>query len=145
MFDSGHILVILIVALVLIGPKHLPDLMRALGKGMAEFRRLTTDVKSTLEREIEKAEEIKRIAETQKELFGDEADKTAEAEQPLAEAAKAEQASAQAVANENPDGTQTAAAEAPKAEQTAAVHTTEAAKAQADAKPAAPVQDNSHA
>lgn len=132
MFDSAHILVILIVALVLLGPKHLPDLMKALGKGIAEFRRLTTDVKSTLEREIEKAEEIKRIEETKRELFGDDGDKPAET-----------QPAPQAASGENSGGTQTAAAEAPKADHAAAAHTTEAAKA--DAKPAAPAQDNNHA
>jgi sec-independent protein translocase protein TatB len=139
MFDSGHILVILVVALVLIGPKHLPDLMKALGKGMAEFRRMTSDVKSTLEREIEKVEELKRIEETKKELFGDDSDKPAEAESSSAEAVKAEEAPAQAEASENPGETQTATVEAP------AANTTEAAKAQADAKPATSTQDNSHA
>ena len=33
-----HLLFIAIVALVVLGPKRLPELARALGKGMREFR-----------------------------------------------------------------------------------------------------------
>jgi sec-independent protein translocase protein TatA len=33
-----HLLIILIVALLLLGPKRLPDAGRALGKGLKEFR-----------------------------------------------------------------------------------------------------------
>jgi len=43
-----ELIVILIVALVIIGPKKLPDLARSLGKGLAEFRRATDDVKESL-------------------------------------------------------------------------------------------------
>jgi sec-independent protein translocase protein TatB len=75
---SGEFLVIMILALVLIGPQKLPDLLRAFGKGYAEFRRMTSDVRSTLEREIEKVDENRRIEETRKELFGDDAGKPAE-------------------------------------------------------------------
>jgi TatA/E family protein of Tat protein translocase len=37
----GEILVILLVALLIVGPKKLPELSRSLGKGMREFRRVT--------------------------------------------------------------------------------------------------------
>jgi len=70
---SGELLVILVLALVLVGPQKLPDLLRAFGKGYAEFRRMTSDVRTTLEREIEKIDDAKRIEETKKELFGDDA------------------------------------------------------------------------
>ncbi|MFZ5427453.1 MAG: Sec-independent protein translocase protein TatB [Thermodesulfobacteriota bacterium] len=76
---STELVIILIVALVLIGPSKLPDLMKSLGKGLSEFRRMSTDVKSTLEREIERADEAKRIEETKKELFGDDEPAKAEA------------------------------------------------------------------
>ncbi|MFZ5811446.1 MAG: Sec-independent protein translocase protein TatB, partial [Thermodesulfobacteriota bacterium] len=51
MFGIGttELLVILVVALIVIGPSKLPDVMRTIGKGLAEFRRVSTDVKSTLE------------------------------------------------------------------------------------------------
>ena len=74
---SAEILVILVVALVVVGPARLPDLIRGFGKALSEFRRMSSDVKATLEREIERAEEIKRIDEIKKELF-DEVDKTKE-------------------------------------------------------------------
>ena len=51
MFGIGptELLVILVVALLVLGPKRLPELARALGKGLAEFRRATADVTSELD------------------------------------------------------------------------------------------------
>jgi Tat protein translocase TatB subunit len=46
MFGIGmpELLVIFVVALVVLGPKRLPELARTLGKAMAEFRRQSTDI-----------------------------------------------------------------------------------------------------
>ena len=59
--------------LVVLGPSKLPEVFRFIGKTVGEFRRMSSDVKSTLEREIERVEELKRIEETKNELFGDNA------------------------------------------------------------------------
>lgn len=50
MFGIGmpELLVILGLALILLGPKRLPEIARALGKGMSEFRRATDELKDEL-------------------------------------------------------------------------------------------------
>jgi len=47
MFGIGmtELLVILAIALIVIGPKKLPELARSLGKGLAEFRRASTEMR----------------------------------------------------------------------------------------------------
>lgn len=56
MFGMGmsEILLILALALIVIGPKKLPDLARALGRGLAEFRRATDDIQRTIYQEVHK-------------------------------------------------------------------------------------------
>lgn len=58
MFGIGttELLIIILVALVVLGPSKLPEIMKAMGKGIAEFKRLSTDVKSTLDAEVTRAE-----------------------------------------------------------------------------------------
>lgn len=58
MFGIGMTEMILIaaLALVILGPKKLPDLARSLGKGFAEFKRATNELKSAIDLES-KAEE----------------------------------------------------------------------------------------
>ena len=83
---STELLVILVVALIVIGPSKLPDLMKTLGKGMAEFRRMSTDVKSTFEAEVERADREQKQAEAKKQLYPETPEATASPAQ--AEAAK---------------------------------------------------------
>ncbi len=44
-----EIIIVLIVALIVIGPKKLPDLARALGRALGEFRKATDDLKENLD------------------------------------------------------------------------------------------------
>ena len=57
MFGIGfpELLLIAVIALVVIGPQRLPDLARALGRGFAEFRRATDELKQTFEEETRAA------------------------------------------------------------------------------------------
>lgn len=48
---AGEIILILVVALIFIGPAKLPDLARSLGKGMREFRRAADDLHHELSRD----------------------------------------------------------------------------------------------
>ncbi|MFZ5471685.1 MAG: Sec-independent protein translocase subunit TatA/TatB [Myxococcota bacterium] len=49
---AGEIVLILAVALLILGPKRLPELARGIGKFLREFRRQTDEVRSVVEREF---------------------------------------------------------------------------------------------
>ena len=57
---------IMVLALVLFGPKKLPEIGRTLGKAITEFKKASTELKSTFEREMQSLEQetnsIKEIA-----------------------------------------------------------------------------------
>jgi len=55
MFGIGmpELIVILVIALIVIGPSKLPDLAKAIGKGMAEFRKATREIKDSLDMDEE--------------------------------------------------------------------------------------------
>ena len=96
MFGIGgtELLVILVVALIVLGPKSVPQIARTLGRAMGEFRKVSTEFQRTLNTEIELEEHEKRKQEAEKELFGTEqkttaAAKPAEAASPAAKPAAA--------------------------------------------------------
>lgn len=74
---STELLVILLVALVVLGPKSLPKMARTLGKAMGEFRRVSTDFQRTLNTEVDLDDHNERKKAAEKEFFSDEARTTA--------------------------------------------------------------------
>jgi sec-independent protein translocase protein TatA len=51
-----ELVIIFVVALVIFGPRKLPDLGRSLGKSLAEFKRASNELRSTLDEEIRSEE-----------------------------------------------------------------------------------------
>jgi len=51
-----ELILIFVLALLLFGPKKLPELGRSFGKGMAEFRRASNELRSTFQREMDAIE-----------------------------------------------------------------------------------------
>jgi TatA/E family protein of Tat protein translocase len=61
-----ELLIIFVIALLVFGPKKLPELGKSLGKGLREFKKATEDLKSNWEDQIKEIEEP--IKETAKDL-----------------------------------------------------------------------------
>ena len=60
-----EMVVIAIIALIIFGPRKLPELGKSLGKSIAEFKRASNELKNTLEDEIrtEELQEARKSAE----------------------------------------------------------------------------------
>ncbi len=57
---------IFVLALLIFGPKKLPELGRSIGKGLAEFKRASAELKGSLEREMNNLEQETKQAEATK-------------------------------------------------------------------------------
>lgn len=53
----SEILVIFVLALIVFGPRKLPELGRSLGKGLSEFKKASNDLRRTWEQEVEAEKE----------------------------------------------------------------------------------------
>src|SRR5437899_11639547 len=61
-----ELIVIFVIALLIFGPRKLPELGRSLGKSIAEFKRASNELKSTLEEEIRLEEQKQKQEEAVK-------------------------------------------------------------------------------
>src|SRR6478672_2499744 len=60
-----ELILIFVVALLVFGPKKLPEIGKSLGKGLAEFKRASDELKKTIETEIEQGKnEMSAVKET---------------------------------------------------------------------------------
>ncbi len=55
-----ELIIIFVIALIIFGPRKLPELGKSLGKSLAEFKRASNELKSTLEEEI-RVEDQQRV------------------------------------------------------------------------------------
>jgi len=58
-----ELIIIFVIALIIFGPRKLPELGRSLGKSLAEFKRASNELKSTLEEEIRLEEQRSALEE----------------------------------------------------------------------------------
>jgi len=65
MFGMGwqEILLILVIAVLVIGPDQLPQVARTIGKLIAQFRRFTNDMRDSLNKEFSDREDLKDFKE----------------------------------------------------------------------------------
>jgi sec-independent protein translocase protein TatA len=59
-----ELIIILVIALIIFGPRKLPELGRSLGKSINEFKKASNELRSTLEDEIRVEEQRDRVAAT---------------------------------------------------------------------------------
>jgi sec-independent protein translocase protein TatA len=60
-----ELILIFVVALLVFGPKKLPEIGKSLGKGLAEFKKASDELKKTIEREIEEGKnEVSSISQS---------------------------------------------------------------------------------
>src|SRR5512132_2746285 len=57
-----ELIVIFVIALIIFGPRKLPELGKSLGKSIAEFKRASNELRNTLEEEIRLAEQRQKTA-----------------------------------------------------------------------------------
>jgi sec-independent protein translocase protein TatA len=56
-----ELILIFIVALIVFGPKKLPEIGKSLGKGLAEFKKASDDFKQSIQREVDGLKEETKL------------------------------------------------------------------------------------
>jgi TatA/E family protein of Tat protein translocase len=74
-----ELILIFVVALLLFGPKKLPDIGRSLGKALGEFKRASNDLKRSLEEEVA-ADELRKVRTEVRQTAADSAPESKPAE-----------------------------------------------------------------
>ncbi len=62
-----ELVIILVIALIIFGPRKLPELGRSLGKSLGEFKRASNELRNTLEEEVRVEEQREQKAKMQAE------------------------------------------------------------------------------
>lgn len=102
MFNIGlpELLIILAIALIIFGPNKLPELARAFGRAMREFKKATDEVRESFEAETRDLDDLKgRLHEEKDKFLADLAEETPE---PSAEGAASPEPVAEASPREGP-------------------------------------------
>ena len=56
-----ELILIFVVALLIFGPRKLPELGKTIGRGLAEFKRAANDLRSTLDTEVAQIDKASKI------------------------------------------------------------------------------------
>jgi sec-independent protein translocase protein TatA len=62
-----ELIIILVIALIIFGPRKLPELGKSLGRSLNEFKKASTDLQNTLEQEIKIEEQKENVAKAKAE------------------------------------------------------------------------------
>jgi TatA/E family protein of Tat protein translocase len=107
MFNIGlpELLIIAAIALIVFGPNKLPELAKAFGKAMREFKKATDEVKESFEAETRDLEEIKNTLADEN-VLEDLAREISSPEEPSPEINATEETALEAMTEEEPRPTE---------------------------------------